>query len=126
MKNYYWNEESWGSNNGEPLPANIEDIIDEANVILDAYAQSNGYDEESEEIQSYSDFLWEYYCKEDALPKTYHKNWQSIANIMDDDIREQVHAELAPCSEEKFLSRYLELDPNFESVLDQFSTDIDY
>ena len=126
MKNYYWNEESWGSNNGEPLPDNIDDIIDEANVILDAYAQSNGYNEESEEIQAYSDFLWEYYCKEDTLPKTYHKNWQSIVNIMDDDIREQVHFELAPCFEVKFLSRYLELDPDFESALDQFSADIDY
>lgn len=126
MKNYYWNEESWGSNNCEPLPANIEDIIDEANVILDAYAQSNGYNEESEEIQAYSDFLWEYYCKEDTLPKTYHKNWQSIANIMDDDIRERVHAELAPCFEERFLPRYLELDPDFESALEHFPADIDY
>lgn len=32
-----------------------------------------------------------------------------IINYMDDDIREQVHRELSPCTEEEFLSRYLEL-----------------
>ena len=41
----------------------------------------------------------------------------SIASYMDDDKREQVHAELAPCTNEEFLKRYLELDPEFEVVL---------
>jgi hypothetical protein len=36
-------------------------------------------------------------------------NWQTIVNYMDDDIREQVHRELAPCTNEEFLSRYMEL-----------------
>lgn len=34
-----------------------------------------------------------------------------IANVMDDDTREQVHAELAPCTDEEFLERYLEIAP---------------
>ena len=35
--------------------------------------------------------------------------WETIVHYMDDDIREQVHRELAPCANEDFLARYLEL-----------------
>ena len=41
-----------------------------------------------------------------------------IASYMDDDKRETVHAELAPCEPEEFLKRYLELDPDFEELLE--------
>lgn len=45
-----------------------------------------------------------------------------IATYMDDEKREQVHAELAPCAPEDFLRRYLELDPEFATLLkDEFS-----
>lgn len=40
-----------------------------------------------------------------------------IASYMDDDIRERVHFELAPCAPEEFLIRYIELDPDFETLL---------
>lgn len=40
-----------------------------------------------------------------------------IATYMDDEKREQVHFELAPCEPEEFLRRYLEIDPDFENVL---------
>ena len=33
--------------------------------------------------------------------------WQMLVDIMDDDIREAVHRDLAPCSEEQFLTEYL-------------------
>lgn len=36
-------------------------------------------------------------------------SWQNVASYMDDDIRERVHSELAPCTEEKFLQRYCAL-----------------
>ena len=42
----------------------------------------------------------------------------TIASYMDDDKREQVHAELAPCEPEEFLERYLELDQDFEELLE--------
>lgn len=42
----------------------------------------------------------------------------TIASYMDDDKREQVHAELAPCDPEEFLKRYLELDPDFDLLLE--------
>ena len=42
----------------------------------------------------------------------------AIAMYMDDDIRETVHGELAPCTPEEFLTRYVELDPDFTDLLD--------
>lgn len=36
-------------------------------------------------------------------------DWDVIVNFMDDEIRERVHMEIAPCTEEEFLTRYLEL-----------------
>lgn len=35
--------------------------------------------------------------------------WDALVNLMEDDTREAVHAELAPCTELEFLTRYLEL-----------------
>jgi len=40
-----------------------------------------------------------------------------IAVYMDNDKREQVHFEIAPCDPEEFLKRYLEIDSDFEGVL---------
>ena len=36
----------------------------------------------------------------------------TMAEYMDDDTREAVHDELAPCSDVEFLTRYLELAPD--------------
>lgn len=48
-----------------------------------------------------------------------------IAIYMDDEKREQVHRELAPCSPEEFLKRYIELEPSFENVLkSEFSIEL--
>lgn len=41
----------------------------------------------------------------------------TIATYMNDEIRESVHIELAPCTPKEFLQRYVELDPNFEDLL---------
>lgn len=56
--------------------------------------------------------------------KRYGENFElaqelmdTIASYMDDDKRERVHFELAPCEPEEFLKRYLELDPDFEELL---------
>ena len=40
-----------------------------------------------------------------------------IATYMDDDIRESLHHELAPCEPEFFLGEYLKRDPGFEDLL---------
>lgn len=54
---------------------------------------------------------------------TYHQMWDTVVSYMDDDIREKVHAELTPCSEEEFLAYYLELDPTFLSILENIPSD---
>lgn len=46
------------------------------------------------------------------------KNQEAIVSLMYDEIRERVAFELAPCTEEAFLERYLELAPEFQNVLD--------
>ena len=51
------------------------------------------------------------------MAKIDQKTMDAIAVYMDDDKRERVHFELAPCEPEEFLRRYLELDPEFEGVL---------
>ena len=41
--------------------------------------------------------------------------WDAIVTYMNDDIREDVHFDLAPCSEEEFLDEYVKRDPEFEN-----------
>lgn len=43
----------------------------------------------------------------------HYYDWYTMVGYMNDDIREKVHFELAPCSKETFLERYLEVDPTF-------------
>ena len=38
-----------------------------------------------------------------------NEDWDNIVSYMDDDVREEVHSELAPCNELDFLKRYLEI-----------------
>lgn len=45
--------------------------------------------------------------------------WNSIVIYMDDEKREEVHREKAPCSREEFLKAYLEKDPAFVVTLEQ-------
>lgn len=57
--------------------------------------------------------------------KLDQKLLDTIGTYMDDDKREQVHFELAPCEPEEFLNRYMELDPDFEDVLkSEFSIEL--
>ena len=36
-------------------------------------------------------------------------DYDACVNMMDDDIREQVHDELAPCTDQEFLDRYCQV-----------------
>lgn len=42
-----------------------------------------------------------------------------LAVIMDTAIREKVHNELAPCTNEEFINRYLEYDPSFKTIYEE-------
>ena len=37
------------------------------------------------------------------------RRYEAIVSLMDDDLREEVHTELAPCTDEAFVRRYAEL-----------------
>jgi len=43
-------------------------------------------------------------------------DWDVVAQQMDDDIREKVHYQLAPCSNHAFLAAYLERDPQLGTI----------
>lgn len=59
------------------------------------------------------------------INKIDNKIMDAIASYMDDDIREKVHAELTPCTNEEFLKRYLELDNDLETLLkNEFSIEL--
>lgn len=50
-----------------------------------------------------------YITAQEATPEIAANNlWDAIVNVMDDDIREAVHAAIAPCTESEFLAAYLE------------------
>ncbi len=36
-------------------------------------------------------------------------DFDACVNLMDDELREQAHRELAPCSDQEFIDRYCEL-----------------
>lgn len=44
-----------------------------------------------------------------------------IEQYMDDEIRERLHGELAPCADQVFFDRYMEEDPEF---MERFSMDL--
>lgn len=53
-----------------------------------------------------------YMTAQEAMPEIADRNlWGAIVNVMDDDTREAVHAEIAPCTDLEFLTRYLEIAP---------------
>lgn len=44
-----------------------------------------------------------------------------IVTYMNDELREKIHSEFAPCSNETFLKEYCEVDNSFEKLLyDEF------
>lgn len=49
---------------------------------------------------------------DEAMPIIDDRNlWEAVVEVMDTEIREAVHSELAPCTKLAFLRRYLELAP---------------
>lgn len=51
------------------------------------------------------------------MTKITKSKFEAIVTYMNDEIREKVHAELAPCTETEFLKRYLEFDEEFYNLL---------
>ena len=50
-----------------------------------------------------------YLTAEEAMPEIIENNlWNVIVNMMDDEIREKLHNELAPCTDQEFMDAYVE------------------
>ena len=49
------------------------------------------------------------------------EDMNAIANYMDDDLRERLHLELAPCSPAAFIAAYVAEDPSFVITLNEFN-----
>lgn len=61
-----------------------------------------------------------------SMKKLTNEIMEAIEVLMNNEKREQVHNELAPCDHDDFLRRYVELDPEFENILkSEFSIDFD-
>lgn len=44
----------------------------------------------------------------EAMAEIMERNlWEAVTNFMDDDVRDAVTDDMAPCSEEEFLAEYL-------------------
>lgn len=46
-----------------------------------------------------------------------NEDMRNIAEYMNDEIREELHGKLAPCSNEKFLREYIKRDPEILEIL---------
>lgn len=53
-----------------------------------------------------------YMTAEEAMAEINARNlWDVVVQMMDDETRERVHHDLAPCTNDEFLARYLEIAP---------------
>ena len=50
--------------------------------------------------------------------KITDEDMRNIAGYMDDEIREELHGQLAPCEPEEFLKAYIERDPDILPILE--------
>ena len=105
MANYYWTMESWSD--AYP-PENASEIIEWANGVLAARAAENpAYDEEG--LDFISETLWDTWSRYDDTIREIleNGNYASAVELMDDEIREAIHRDIAPCSEYIFLLEYM-------------------
>ena len=53
-----------------------------------------------------------YMAAAEAMAEINARNlWDVVVQMMDDETRELVHNDLAPCTNDEFLARYLEIAP---------------
>lgn len=57
------------------------------------------------------------------LEKYHDLQFESLVILMDDEIREKLHGELAPCSNEEFLKRYCV--EHYKKFGEKFITELD-
>ena len=50
--------------------------------------------------------------------KVTDDDMKNIAGYMDDEIREAIHAQISPCSNDEFLDAYIAHDPDIVPILE--------
>lgn len=60
-----------------------------------------------------------FYYRNDNKVELTDELMRNIADLMDDEIREDLHCKLAPCAPEVFLSAYMAEDEGFAAELDR-------
>lgn len=86
---FFDDEKSWAAHEGDTWENAIMGIKFEVSHGLEWVDEEDEEDEEVEEDDN--------------------ADWETLVHYMDNEIREKVHGELAPCSNEEFLARYKEL-----------------
>ena len=71
---YHWTYESWGD---AYAPENADEIIDQANELIDLYAGTHDEDETS----NYSETLWDTYCRTGSLSSEQIKSIRSSTGM---------------------------------------------
>ena len=61
-------------------------------------------------------YTTEYFLDGMPIELVNSRSWQNLADYMDDDIRESVHADLSPCTRTEFLSEYIRRDPDWFGI----------
>ena len=121
-----WNEYS----DAELIKA-IDDMVEfDADSMTELVKRADLYDQESGILSRWDaepdgeHDIQDFFDEACEIIKKFHngilidsKTWNAIASYMDDDIREGVHLDMAPCSNEDFLREYLKRDPGFAEIL---------
>lgn len=60
------------------------------------------------------------------MRKITDEQMNTLASYMKDDIREELHLQISPCSNKEFIRAYLKKDPEFAALLEEeFKIDTD-
>lgn len=78
-RSYYWDEDTF--DNAEIADdENIDEVIETANELIDAFAAAAGQDDDGEALtDDFSEHLWDYYCFQEHLPVM--KSWLAVGTI---------------------------------------------
>lgn len=106
---------------GSECPMNWEEI---ANYLNDKIDELENTIEDEDELNEALDQLWEDYCNGDMpdAPVASDEPWrdaptvineygvqidyEAAVNLMDDELREEIHMDIAPCTEQEFFDEY--------------------
>lgn len=100
MKTYYWTPESWGE---DTPPENADELIEQANDLIDEYAETRCVDPDI--LSAYSEGLWEFFSSYGMLPPAYVFHREKAGDGWSDLYRTEAEALRAADNEWHHLTR---------------------